>query len=189
MELKSRFCQFKEWNLQQRINPAFNCSHQLQAFSKMTSCFSFQSVILWLIVIWSATSSNLTVESFVVSRPIARSAFSKLPEKSFGLQYSIRAYEHPNSAVSATSKGIFRFDLRVSSLIVRKFIRSVILHIVRSWSVTLHIVRSRQSFACWRLDPSLDNLSFATYYVNFVHDQSQKAKLPSKLCLCWRDFI
>ena len=52
------------------------------------SRFPFRSLVFWLII-WSAKSNKSTVESFVVSRPIARSAFSKLPAKSFGLHYSL----------------------------------------------------------------------------------------------------
>ena len=72
----------------------------------MTSCFSIRSIILWLIVVCSAISNNLIVESFVVSRPNVESAFSKLPAELYGLQYSILAFEHPNNfAVQANSSG------------------------------------------------------------------------------------
>ena len=67
------------------------------------SCFSFRSFIFRLIIFCSATSNHLIDESFVASRPMAESAFSKSTAESFGFHYSILVLGHPNVAISANS--------------------------------------------------------------------------------------
>ena len=113
----------------------------------MMSCLSFRSVILWMIVICSATSNHLIVEPFVASRPMAESAFSKSASANLRLKPG-RFYGRTEPVYFHTvlthSASFSRGRVFIGSTFAQKFLEAHTESLLKRF---IHSIDSRLSFS------------------------------------------